>query len=53
MATNIEGFQLSMFIPGVTIDVAQGDRRAIHKLQVVRYDGKRWVPITDVIGAPD
>jgi branched-chain amino acid transport system substrate-binding protein len=53
MATNIESFQLSMFIPGVTVDVAQGDRRAIHKLQVVRYDGKRWVPITDVIGAPD
>jgi len=42
-----------MFIPGVTIDVSQDDRRAIHKLQMVRYDGRPWVPITDVIGAPD
>ena len=53
MAKNIDGLQLSMFIPGVTIDVSQDDRRAIHKLQMVRYDGRQWVPITDVIGAPD
>jgi branched-chain amino acid transport system substrate-binding protein len=53
MATHIDGYQPSMFIPGVTIDVTPDNRAAIHKLQISRYDGNGWIPITDVIGTSD
>jgi branched-chain amino acid transport system substrate-binding protein len=49
-ATNIGDLQLSMFLPGVTISVSPEDHGAIRKLQMVKYDGQRWIFVGSVAG---
>ena len=50
-ATNVHEVQLSMFLPGVTLTVTPEDRNAFRKVQMSRYDGKRWVPIAGIVSA--
>jgi branched-chain amino acid transport system substrate-binding protein len=45
-ATNIREFQLSMFIPGVTVS----DHGAIRKLQMAKFDGQQWTFMGGVTG---
>jgi branched-chain amino acid transport system substrate-binding protein len=49
-ATNIRGFQLPMFLPGVTISVSPSARIGWKKARMARFDGSRWVLLDDVIG---
>jgi branched-chain amino acid transport system substrate-binding protein len=49
-ATNILDFQLPMFLPGVTINVAPSKRIGWRKARMARFDGTRWVLLDDVIG---
>ena len=49
-ATNIQGFQLPMFLPGVTINVSPSNRIAWRKARMARFDGTRWVLLDEVIG---
>ena len=49
-ATNIQGFQLPMFLPGLTINVTPSNRIAWRKARMARFDGTRWVLLDDVIG---
>jgi branched-chain amino acid transport system substrate-binding protein len=49
-ATNIQGFQLPMFLPGVTINVTPSNRIGWRKARIARFDGTRWVLLDDVIG---
>jgi branched-chain amino acid transport system substrate-binding protein len=49
-ATNIQGFQLPMFLPGVTINVTPSNRIGWKKARMARFDGTRWVLLDDVIG---
>ena len=48
-ATNVHGLQLSMFLPGITIDISPEDRSAWKNLQIVKFDGKRWQPLGAVM----
>jgi len=50
-ATNVHEVQLSMFLSGVTLTVTPEDRNAFRKVQMSRYDGKRWVPIAGIVSA--
>ena len=49
-ATNIQGFQLATFLPGLTINVTPTNRVAWRKARMARFDGTRWVLLDDVIG---
>jgi hypothetical protein len=46
----IRGFQLPMFLPGVTISVSPSARIGWKKARMARFDGSRWVLLDDVIG---
>ena len=49
-ATNIQGFQLPMFLPGLTINVTPSNRIGWRRARMARFDGTRWVLLDDVIG---
>jgi ABC-type branched-subunit amino acid transport system substrate-binding protein len=49
-ATNVSEFQLSMFLPGVTINITPHQRIGWRKARMARFDGTRWVLLDDVIG---
>jgi branched-chain amino acid transport system substrate-binding protein len=49
-ATNVSEFQLSMFLPGVTINITPHKRIGWRKARMARFDGTRWVLLDDVIG---
>ena len=49
-ATNIQGFQLATFLPGLTINVTPSSRIGWRKARMARFDGTRWVLLDDVIG---
>jgi branched-chain amino acid transport system substrate-binding protein len=49
-ATNVSEFQLSMFLPGVKINITPHQRIGWRKARMARFDGTRWVLLDDVIG---
>jgi branched-chain amino acid transport system substrate-binding protein len=49
-ATNVSEFQLSMFLPGVTINITPHQRIGWRKARMARFDGTRWVLLNDVVG---
>lgn len=48
-ATNIRGLQMPMFLPGVTINVSPSNYTPWHQAKIARFDGTRWIPITELI----
>jgi branched-chain amino acid transport system substrate-binding protein len=48
-ATNVRGLQLSMFLPGVTINITPSQRIGWRKARMARFDGTRWVLLDEVI----
>lgn len=48
-ATNLKNIELPMFLPGIKITTSPTDYRIIKQLQLMRFDGKRWVLFGDVI----
>jgi ABC-type branched-subunit amino acid transport system substrate-binding protein len=49
-ATNIQGFQLATFLPGLTINVTPSSRIGWRKARMARFDGTRWVLLDDAVG---
>jgi branched-chain amino acid transport system substrate-binding protein len=49
-ATNIKGLQLSMFLPGVTINVSPSARIGWKKARMARFDGSRWLLLDETFG---
>jgi branched-chain amino acid transport system substrate-binding protein len=52
-ATNIRNLQLPMFLPGLTINVSPSNYTPWHQAKIVRFDGTRWIPITDLIAVSE
>jgi len=52
-ATNVKDLQLSMFIPNVKVNISPEDRAAWRQAQMVQFDGKKWIPIGDILGTDD
>jgi branched-chain amino acid transport system substrate-binding protein len=51
-ATNINGLQLPLFIPGVKINVSPTNRIAWRQARMARFDGTKWVFFGDIIASP-
>jgi len=49
-ATNVREYQLSMFLPGVTISITPAQRIGWRKARMARFDGTRWVLLDEVLG---
>jgi branched-chain amino acid transport system substrate-binding protein len=48
-ATNLHNVVLPMLIPGITVNTAPTDRRAIKQVQFEYFDGQNWVLTGEVI----
>jgi hypothetical protein len=49
-ATSIENLSLPMLLPGITINTSPSDYYPIEQMQLMRFDGKRWVRFGEVLG---
>jgi ABC-type branched-subunit amino acid transport system substrate-binding protein len=52
-ATNVKGFQLSLFLPGITIEISPNDRSAWRNAQIVNFQDGKWLPIGELVSAGD
>jgi branched-chain amino acid transport system substrate-binding protein len=50
-ATALNNVTLPGLIPGITVNTSSDDYRLIKSLRPQRFDGERWVPISDAIEA--
>ena len=50
-ATSITDLELPMLLPGVRINTSATDYFAIEQMQLMRFDGKRWVRFGNVTGS--
>lgn len=48
-ATNLRGLRLSLLIDGVTIQTNPGDYSALTQIQLIRFDGEKWVKFRELI----
>jgi branched-chain amino acid transport system substrate-binding protein len=48
-ATNLHGVTAPMLLPGITYNTSPTDYRPLKQLQLVRFDGDRWVRFGDVV----
>jgi branched-chain amino acid transport system substrate-binding protein len=48
-ATSLKNERPPLFLDGIKVDNSPTDYRAIHNLQIARFDGANWIPIGDVI----
>jgi branched-chain amino acid transport system substrate-binding protein len=48
-ATNISELELSLLLPGIKVNASPTSHRTIKQVQMLRFDGSRWVPIGAVI----
>ena len=48
-ATNLRGLELPMLLPGVKVNTSPTDYYAVQQLQLMRFDGKRWVRFGDLV----
>ena len=49
-ATGIENLELPMLLPGIKINTSSTDYYPLEQMQLMRFDGKRWVRFGEVIG---
>ena len=49
-ATHVRGLQLSMFLPGVTINISPSNRIGWKKARMARFDGSRWLLLDEIDG---
>jgi branched-chain amino acid transport system substrate-binding protein len=47
-AANLRGLELPMLLPGVRVDTASDDYAPIEQVQLVRFDGTKWVRFGDL-----
>jgi branched-chain amino acid transport system substrate-binding protein len=48
-ATNLRDLELPMLLPGVKVNTSPTDYYPVQQLQLVRFDGKRWVRFGDLV----
>jgi branched-chain amino acid transport system substrate-binding protein len=51
-ATNIQGLQLPLFLPGVKINISPTSRIAWRQASMARFDGSKWVLFGDILAFP-
>jgi ABC-type branched-subunit amino acid transport system substrate-binding protein len=48
-ATNLRDLELPMLLPGIKVSTSPTDYYAVQQLQLIRFDGKRWVRFGDLV----
>jgi branched-chain amino acid transport system substrate-binding protein len=48
-ATNLRDVELPMLLPGIKVNTSPTDYYPVQQLQLVRFDGKRWVRFGDLV----
>jgi len=48
-ATNLRDLELPMLLPGIKVNTSPTDYHPVQQLQLVRFDGKRWVRFGDLV----
>jgi len=48
---NLKDLELPMLLPGVKVNTSPTDFYPVEQMQLMRFDGKRWVPFGDIIDA--
>ena len=49
-ANRLDGLRLPMLLPGIALSTRPTDHFPIKQLQLVRFDGRRWVPFGGLVG---
>jgi branched-chain amino acid transport system substrate-binding protein len=50
VAANMHDVQLPMLLPGIKINTSPTNYRGFNQMQLVKFDGKRWVPFGEIVG---
>ena len=48
-ATNLHDLVLPMMLPGIKVNTSPTDYYPVQQLQLMRWDGKRWVRFGDLL----
>ena len=48
-ATNLRDLELPMLLPGIKVNTSPTDYYPVQQLQLMRFDGKRWVRFGDLV----
>ena len=48
-ATHLDKVELDLLLPGITVSTTPKDYRVNKQLQMVRFDGERWLPFGSII----
>jgi branched-chain amino acid transport system substrate-binding protein len=48
--TNLKDFAAPMLLPGITMTMSPDNYNLFRKIQLLRFDGKRWVPVGKPVG---
>jgi len=49
-ATSLKNLDLPILLPGIRINTNPAHRYPLKQLQMMRFDGARWIPFGEVIG---
>jgi branched-chain amino acid transport system substrate-binding protein len=50
-ATSLEDLTNPMLLPGIKLNTSATDFHPIEQMQMMRFDGTRWVPFGEIIDA--
>jgi branched-chain amino acid transport system substrate-binding protein len=48
--TSLKDFKAPMLLPGITMNISPDNYNLYRKIQLMRFDGKRWVPVGEPAG---
>jgi branched-chain amino acid transport system substrate-binding protein len=48
--TGLKDFAAPMLLPGITMSMSPDNYNLFHKIQLLRFDGKHWVPLGKPVG---
>jgi branched-chain amino acid transport system substrate-binding protein len=48
-ATNLKELEIPVLLPGIKVNTSPTNYHPIKAMQLVRFDGKTWVPFGDII----
>jgi ABC-type branched-subunit amino acid transport system substrate-binding protein len=49
-ATHMHDVEFPLLLPGIKINTSPTNYRGFNQMQLVKFDGKRWVPFGEIIG---
>jgi ABC-type branched-subunit amino acid transport system substrate-binding protein len=49
-ATHMQNVEFPILLPGIKINTSPTNYRAYNQMQLVKFDGKRWVPFGEILG---